>query len=194
MSRGIACWVRLTALVAALTICAAPAAAHEGHAGHAPVLKGEGAFGAMATTSFAALAVPPGFTETIAFSGLTTPTNIEVAPDGRVFVAEKTGLIKVFDSLDDPTASVYADLRTQTHDFWDRGLLGLALDPAFTSGRPFVYALYAYNKEPGVTTFPRWADACPTPPGATGDGCVVSGRLSRLNGGVEQVLIEDWCQ
>ncbi|HWM11710.1 MAG TPA: PQQ-dependent sugar dehydrogenase, partial [Solirubrobacteraceae bacterium] len=32
------------------------------------------------------------------------------------------------------------------------------------------------------------------PPGATDDGCVISGRLSRLNGGVEQVLIEDWCQ
>ena len=31
---------------------------------------------------------------------------------------------------------------------------------------------------------PTWGDACPTPPGATGDGCVVSGRLSRLNGPV----------
>ena len=40
----------------------------------------------------------------------------------------------------------------------------------------------------------------PDPPGATGDGCVVSGRLSRLQAagnvmtGTEQVLIEDWCQ
>src|SRR4029453_15160360 len=48
---------------------------------------------------------------------------------------------------------------------------------------------------PGV-----YVDPCPTPPGATGDGCVVSGRLSRLQAsgntmtGTEQVLIEDWCQ
>ena len=67
-----------TALVAAMAIGAAPAAAHEGHAGHAPFLKAGDAFGAQGTASFAALAVPAGFTETIAFSGLTTPTNIEV--------------------------------------------------------------------------------------------------------------------
>ena len=50
---------------------------------------------------------------------------------------------------------------------------------------------------------PRWGapsgrDGCPTPPGATGDGCVVSGRLSRLTAKAasapEQVLVEDWCQ
>ena len=29
-------------------------------------------------------------------------------------------------------------------------------------------------------TVPRWGDACPTPPGASADGCVVTGRLSRL--------------
>ena len=43
------------------------------------------------------------------------------------------------------------------------------------------------------------SDGCPTPPGATDDGCVVSGRLSRFthpaaSTGTEQVLIEDWCQ
>ncbi len=187
---------RLTAtVIAAAAGLATPAAAHDAAQHHVPLQqRAAGAFDGLggSLTSFAA--VPPGFTETTAFTGLTTPTNIEIAADGRVFVAEKTGLIKVFDGLGDPTASVYADLRTQTHDFWDRGLLGLALDPAFTTGRPYVYALYAYNKEPGVGTYPRWPDSCPSPPGATGDGCVVSGRLVRLDGGVEQVLIEDWCQ
>ena len=43
------------------------------------------------------------------------------------------------------------------------------------------------------------SDGCPDPPGATGDGCVVSGRLSRLQDtgtypATEQMLIEDWCQ
>ena len=79
-----------------------------------------------------AAAVPPGFTESVAFSGLTAPTAVRFAPDGRVVVAEKSGLVKVFDSLTDSTPTVLADLRTNVHDFWDRGLLGLALDPNFT--------------------------------------------------------------
>ena len=44
--------------------------------------------------------LPAGFGETIVFSGLTQPTAVKFASDGRVFVAEKSGLIKVFDSLD----------------------------------------------------------------------------------------------
>ena len=118
---------------------------------------------------------------------------VRFAADGRVFVAEKSGVIKVFDDLNDPTATVYADLRNKVHDIWDRGLLGLALDPQFTTGRPFVYALYTHDAAIGGTA-PRWGDDCPTPPGANEDGCVVSARLSKLSGGSEQVLIEDWCQ
>jgi glucose/arabinose dehydrogenase len=146
----------------------------------------------------------PGFTETVAFSGLTAPTTFRFAADGRVFVAEKSGLIKVFDGLGDTSASVFADLRTQVHNFWDRGLLGLALDPDFPAD-PFVYVLYTHDAAIGATA-PRWgspgvsSDSCPNPPGATADGCLVSGRLARLvadgdvQAGPEQVLVEDWCQ
>src|SRR5207237_9226488 len=76
--------------------------------------------------------------------------------------------------------------------------LGLALDPNFPTN-PYVYALYTYDAPVGGTA-PTWNDACPTPPGPTTDGCMVSGRLSRLQAsgnvmtGTEQVLIEDWCQ
>src|SRR5688572_18068072 len=100
--------------------------------------------GAAAQLAVAAAEPPPGFQETVALSGLTQPTAVRFAPDGRIFVAEKSGRIKVFDDFGDPTATVYADLSTQVHDFWDRGLLGLALDPQFTTGRPYVYVLYAY--------------------------------------------------
>src|SRR5918999_6315298 len=149
----------------------------------------------VAVPSGASALVPAGFQESIVWSGLTAPTAVEFAPDGRVFVAEKRGRVLEFDSLADPTPSVYADLSTAVHDFWDRGLLGLAIDPGFTTGRPYVYVLYTYNKDPSSSTFPRWGDSCPTPPGATADGCVVSGRLSRLSaGGVETPLITDWCQ
>ena len=44
-----------------------------------------------------AATLPAGFQESIVFSGLTNPTAVRFAPDGRVFVAEKRGVIKVFD-------------------------------------------------------------------------------------------------
>jgi glucose/arabinose dehydrogenase len=152
----------------------------------------------------AAASLPPGFQEEIVFAGLTEPTAVRFSPDGRVFVAEKSGLIKVFDNLTDTTPTVFADLRTNVHNYWDRGLLGLALAPNFPTD-PWVYVLYAYDAAIGGTA-PRWGsvggtfDGCPTPPGPTDDGCVVAGRLSRLQAsgntmiGTEQVLIEDWCQ
>ena len=37
-------------------------------------------------------ALPSGFQETTVFTGLTNPTAVEFAPDGRVFVAEKSGV------------------------------------------------------------------------------------------------------
>ncbi|MDQ3849208.1 MAG: PQQ-dependent sugar dehydrogenase [Actinomycetota bacterium] len=154
-------------------------------------------------TAAGAATLPAGFRETTALSGLTLPTAARFAPDGRVFVAEKSGLIMVFDSLADTTPTRFADLRTQVHNFHDRGLLGLALDPSFPA-KPYVYVLYTYDAAIGGTA-PRWgtpgatSDGCPTPPGETDDGCVVSGRLSRLTAagdvmtGPERVLIEDWC-
>jgi glucose/arabinose dehydrogenase len=162
----------------------------------------------VAATAPAARAatLPAGFQESIVFSGLTNPTAVRFAPDGRVFVAEKRGVIKVFDSLTDTTPDVFADLNVNVHNFWDRGLLGMALAPNFPA-TPYVYVLYTYDHVLGSTaSAPRWgtsgvySDPCPTPPGPTADGCVVSGRLSRLQAagnvmtGAERVLVEDWCQ
>ena len=152
----------------------------------------------------AGASLPAGFQEEVVFSGLTEPTAVRFSPDGRVFVAEKSGVIKVFDGLTDTTPTVFADLRTRVHNFWDRGLLDVALAPGFPAD-PWVYVLYTFDAAVGGTA-PRWgsvggtSDGCPTPPGATADGCVVAGRLSRLEAagdtmtGGEQVLIEDWCQ
>ena len=146
----------------------------------------------------------PGFQDKATISGLTQPTVVQFASDGRVFVAEKSGLIKVFSNLEDSTPTIFADLRTNVHNFWDRGLLGMALHPNFPT-TPYVYVLYTYDAVIGGTS-PRWgtvgatSDGCPNPPGPTVNGCVVSGRLSRLtaNGdiatGPEQPLIDDWYQ
>lgn len=147
---------------------------------------------------------PIGFRETVVFDGLTEPTAVKFADDGRVFVAEKSGRILVFSGLHDSTPSVFADLTTNVHNYWDRGLLGLELHPEFPAV-PYVYVAYTHDAAIGGLA-PRWGetglpfDTCPDPPGATTDGCVVSGRLSRLEAagdamtGSERVLLEDWCQ
>jgi hypothetical protein len=134
------------------------------------------------------------------------PTAVRFAPNGRVFIAEKSGLIKTYDNIGDNTPTTAMDLRTVVHDFWDRGMLGMAVDPQFgTAGHDYLYALYTYDAAPGRIP-PQWNDACPgspNGPGATTDGCVVQGRLSRIPvnaatgvaSGPEQVLIgPDWCQ
>ena len=142
--------------------------------------------------------LPSGFQDTVTLSGMTNPTVVQFAPDGRIFVGQKNGVIKVFASLTDTNPVTFADLSAEVDDYWDRGLLGLALDPNFPT-RPYVYVLYTYDAAIGGTA-PRWGDACPTPPGATTDGCVVSARVSKLTAsgntmtGAEQVLVEGWCQ
>ena len=142
--------------------------------------------------------VPSGFRDSVVLSGLTNPTVMQFAPDGRIFVGQKNGVIKVFQSLTDTSPVTVADLSGEVDDYWDRGLLGLALDPNFPTD-PYVYVLYTYDAPIGGTA-PRWNDGCPTPPGATTDGCVVSARVSRLQisgnvmAGSEQVLVSGWCQ
>src|SRR5262245_16970765 len=84
------------------------------------------------------------FENVVVYSGLQQPTVLAFAPDGRVFVGEKSGIVKVFDNLADTTPTTFADLRTSVHNFWDRGLLGLTVDPQFPT-RPYVYVSYTYD-------------------------------------------------
>jgi len=142
-------------------------------------------------------AVPAGFTDTVMISGLTNPTAVRFAADGRIFVAQKNGRIYSFDASGG-SKTLFADLSTAVDDYWDRGLLGLALASNFPTD-PAVYVLYTYDAAPGATA-PTWNDACPTPPGPTTDGCVVRARLSKLTPSstpgvpTETVLIGGWCQ
>ena len=148
-----------------------------------------------------------GFTDAVVLSGLDRPTALAFAPDGRVFIAEKNGRVKVSPGLGQSSYTTLIDLSTAVHNYWDRGLLGMVLDPNFATS-PNIYVLYTYNHILGdAAAAPRWPnasgstlnDACPSPPGATTDGCVVSARLSRFTvsgaqAGTETVLVEDWCQ
>ena len=148
------------------------------------------------------------FVDRAVLTGLDTPVALRFAPDGRVFVAEKRGVIKSFANANSNVATQVADLRTEVYNYWDRGLLGLALDPNFSSNR-YVYVSYAYDHLPGdPSPAPHWgiantdSDPCPTPPGDTQDGCVVQGRIARLTldssgqmiAGSLLPLVTDYCQ
>ena len=158
---------------------------------------------AAPTSPAVAAAVPSGFSDVAVWSGLTLPTAIAFAPGGKVFVGEKGGIVKVFDSPADPTPTQVVDLHPQVQDFWDRGLLGLAVDPGFgTAGHNFIYVLYTHDHNP-VGNPASWGDGCPTPPGPTTDGCTVTGNLSRIpvdpatgvsTGGEQPLITDEWCQ
>src|SRR5262249_32928398 len=80
------------------------------------------------------LALPPEFVQTRVVSGLTGATAMAIAGDGRVFVCEQTGALRVVKEgklLEQPFSTFPVD------SFWERGLIGVALDPAFP-GRPYV--------------------------------------------------------
>ena len=152
---------------------------------------------AFASHAFANFPLPNGFHITQPFINRTEPTGTYFAHDGRVFVTEKSGEIWVYQNINDTNPQLFADLSAVVHDYWDRGLLGFALDPRFPE-QPFVYVEYSFNGglfDPP----PHWpTQDCPDPtdPGA---GCVISGHISRLtvdgNTAIgELVLVEDWYQ
>ena len=110
-----------------------------------------GILAAVVPTPAQAATLQPGFQESVVFSGLTNPTVGPVQPaTGASSSPRSSGVIKVFDSLTDPSPDVFADLNANVHNFWDRGLLGMALAPGFPSN-PYVYVLYTYDHELGCT-------------------------------------------
>ncbi|HLN85573.1 MAG TPA: PQQ-dependent sugar dehydrogenase, partial [Candidatus Limnocylindrales bacterium] len=122
-------------------------------------------------SSRAAIAAAEIHVETV-LRGLNTPWAIDFAPDGRIFLNERPGRIRVVER---------GQLRTEpwlTLDVavsGEAGLMGLAIDPQFSQNR-FVYVAYSYRT--GVFT--------------------VRNRLVRLredstsgSGTIEKILIDD---
>jgi glucose/arabinose dehydrogenase/PKD repeat protein len=91
----------------------------------------------------AAATLPAGFEETDIVAGLTQPMSVAFAPDGRTFVVEKEGVLKVAAPGSSVATAIY-DISAQVNSSGDRGLVGLALDADFASNR-FVYLLYTYD-------------------------------------------------
>ena len=87
--------------------------------------------------------LPYGFIQEGVVMGLALPTSFALAPDGRIFITEKAGRVRVFHDgalLPDP----FIDLSSEVNDAADRGLMGIAVDPAWPS-RPYVYLAFVYD-------------------------------------------------
>ncbi len=82
--------------------------------------------------------LPANFVETLVASGFSGPTSMAIAPDGRIFITQQSGTVRIVENdilLPTPFLTVTTD------DFSERGLLGFAFDPNFASNN-FVYVYY----------------------------------------------------
>ena len=101
-----------------------------------------------------AATLPTGFEERTVASGLTAPTAVDWAPDGRMFVAEKAGRVRVVTSSGTLVATPLLDISDHVHPSGDRGLLGVAVDSNFASNR-YLYLLYTYDTSSSHPTGPK---------------------------------------
>jgi glucose/arabinose dehydrogenase len=83
--------------------------------------------------------LPPGFTQSQVVSGLTDPMDMKFAPDGRLFVAEQAGKLRVLNS--DGNLATFLDISTRVNSQGERGLMGVAFDPNYSTNR-FIYLYY----------------------------------------------------
>src|SRR5437868_8827356 len=85
-----------------------------------------------------AATVPAGFSDSVVVSGLSSPTAMELAPDGRIFVSQQTGALRV---IKNGVLLATPFLTLSVNASGERGLLGVAFDPNFATNR-FVYVYY----------------------------------------------------
>jgi glucose/arabinose dehydrogenase/regulation of enolase protein 1 (concanavalin A-like superfamily) len=81
--------------------------------------------------------LPTGFTETT-FTGFSSPTSMEVAPDGRIFVCQQTGALKL---IKNDVVQSTPVLTLTVDPNGERGLLGVTVDPNFTQNN-YIYVYY----------------------------------------------------
>src|SRR5688500_7841734 len=82
----------------------------------------------LASGSSSAVTVRHGFRETVIARGLDAPTAMAVAPDGRIFVTQQLGDVRIIKDgtlLPEPFATVPVIAEGE------QGLIGIALDPLF---------------------------------------------------------------
>ncbi len=82
--------------------------------------------------------LPPGFNSVPVASGISNPTAMEFAPDGRLFVCQQSGQLRVI-SNGSLLPTPFVNLTVNSSG--ERGLLGVTFDPNFANNQ-FVYIYY----------------------------------------------------
>jgi glucose/arabinose dehydrogenase len=90
----------------------------------------------------AAVTAPTGFTATPVATGLQQPTAIAFAPDGRLFVLEKAGAVRVWTQASGLAPAPLLEVASCTDS--EMGLTGATVDPDFARSG----FLYLYHTEP----------------------------------------------
>ncbi|HXC49275.1 MAG TPA: PQQ-dependent sugar dehydrogenase [Candidatus Limnocylindrales bacterium] len=96
------------------------------------------------STPAPAATVPAGFSDSVVASGLASPTAMEIAPDGRIFVSQQTGALRV---IKNGALLATPFLTLSVNSSGERGLLGVVFDPNFASNR-FIYVYYTTSTSP----------------------------------------------
>src|SRR6266545_791974 len=91
-----------------------------------------------------AASLPPGFSESVAASGIANATAMDFSPDGRLFVCQQDGQLRVVKN----GALLATPFLTVTPDSTgERGLLGVTFDPNFANNQ-WVYIYYTMPGPP----------------------------------------------
>jgi glucose/arabinose dehydrogenase len=93
---------------------------------------------ALVSNGLWAQTYPTGFSQMLVAGGLNAPTALAFAPDGRIFVCEKGGALRVIKNgslLPTPFTTL------TVNSLGERGLIGIALDPGFATNQ-YVYLYY----------------------------------------------------
>ncbi len=100
------------------------------------------------------------YTETQYTTGLSMPVSMAFAPDGRIFVAEKSGKLRVVKK--DGTLVATPSLTLNVSANSERGLLGVALDPNFSTNR-YIYLYYTRESSPIKNRLSRFTASVTNP-------------------------------
>lgn len=85
--------------------------------------------------------LPAGFQQVLVANGISNPTVMAFAPDGRLFVAQQNGQLKI---IKNGVLLVQPFISLSVNSNGERGLLGIAFDPAFVSNQ-FIYLYYTLS-------------------------------------------------
>jgi glucose/arabinose dehydrogenase len=107
----------------------------------------KGLAGILSLVFFAAIictrgaTLPAGFIDIVVASGFTNVSSMAIAPDGRIFVCQQNGRVRVIKN-GAVLPSSFVSLGVNTAN--ERGLVGIAIDPGFETNN-FIYLHYTTN-------------------------------------------------